>query len=141
MTSTPAPHKPQNPGDSEAPGASDNAVFAQLETAFGETLTGTLKRYLDSSNELCERLQDASACAHWQEAVRVAILIGEEADALGFHRVATAARSFADATYHADRPHQLRNGAQLVVFEYERFRLALEARFTGLVASEQRSVA
>jgi len=125
----------------DAPGASDHAVFAQLETAFGGALKDVLARYLAISDGLCQRLQDASGCAHWQEAVRVALQIGHEADELGFHRVAQAARGFADAAYHADDAHSLRNGAQTVVFEYERFRLALEMRFPDQVASDIASVA
>ena len=129
------------PVESEAPGASDEAVFAQLETAFGAELKDVLARYLESSDALCQRLQDASGCAYWQEAVRVALKIGHEADEMGFHRVAMAARSFADATYHADDAHTLRNDAQTVVFEYERFRLSLEMHFPDLVASTMDSVA
>ena len=138
MTST---STDQIPAETDAPGASDEAVFAQLETTYGAELKNVLSLYLENSDALCQRLQDAAACAYWQEAVRVALKIGQEADALGFHRVATAARDFADAAYHADDAHALRNGAQTVVFEYERFRLALEMHFTDLVASTMDSVA
>ena len=129
MTSTSAA---QNPAETDAPGASDETVFAQLEAIYGAELKNVLTLYLENSDALCQHLQDAASCAYWQEAVRFALKIGHEADALGFHRVATAARGFADAAYHADDAHALRNGAQTVVFEYERFRLALAMHFPFL---------
>ena len=138
MTST---SSAENISETDAPGASDAVVFAHLEATYGAELKSVLALYLENSDALCERLQTAASCAHWQEAVRVAILIGREADALGFHPVATAARMLADAAYHADHAHRLRNDAQMVVFEYERFRLALAARFPGMVASMVVSVA
>ena len=138
MTSTSAT---QIPADSDAPGASDEAVFAELESTFGAELKNVLTLYLENSDHLCQRLQDCAACAYWQEAVRVALKIGEEADALGFHRVARAARALANSTYHAASAHNLRNDAQMVVLEYERFRLALEMHFPDLVASTMDSVA
>lgn len=138
MTSTsPA----QNPQESEAPGASDAAVFAHLEKIHGDGLKAVLARYLETSDTLCQRFQDAVECAFWQEAVRVALKIGEEADTLGFHRLATAARRLADATYHADSAPVLRNNAQLVVFEYGRFRLALAARYPEFIATVAASIA
>jgi hypothetical protein len=81
------------------------------------------------------------ACAYWQEAVRAAVEIGHKADTLGFRRIAAVARKLADATYHADAAEALRNDAQMVMLEYERFRLALEMRFPNLVASVVDSVA
>lgn len=138
MTSTPAR---ANRPDPEAPNAADAALFAMLETAFGSELPAVIARYIKNSDGLCTRLQLAAECAYWQEAVRTALKIGREADALGFRRVAKAARQFADDTYHSDSPHKLRNGAQAVVFEYERFRLALEAHFPGLVEKAADSVA
>lgn len=130
-----------NPAETDAPGASDEAIFARLESTFGAELKNVVTLYLENSDALCQRLQDASACAYWQEAVRTALEIGHAADTLGFHRVAKAARALADSTYHADTAHHLRNDAQMVVLEYERFRLALEMRFPSLVASTMDSVA
>jgi hypothetical protein len=129
------------PPETDALGESDEAVFAGLEATYRADLKNVLALYLENSDQLCQRLQDCAACAYWQEAVRVALKIGEEADALGFHRVAGAARALANSTYHADSAHNLRNDAQMVVLEYERFRLALEARFPNLVASAIESVA
>jgi len=146
MTSTSDdPNSGRGPAEADAPGASDAAVFADLEKNFGGALKTVLALYLETSNALSERLQDAMACAYWQEAVRVAIQIGDKADALGFHPVAQAAHAFAYAAYHDadddDRPHRLRSDAQMVVLEYERFRLALEMRFRDHIAPGLRSVA
>lgn len=124
----------RNLADSDALSAEDEAVFAHLQAAFGSDLKSVLILYLDSSDVLSQRLQDAMTCAHWQEAVRTAIAIGKEAETLGFHRVANAARKLADETYHAGNGHALRNDAQMVVLEYERFRLALEMHFPALLA-------
>lgn len=138
MTSTPAS---QILPEIEAVTASDAQVFARLETVFGAKLSTVLQGYLETSDQLNIRLQDAASCAHWQEAVRAALVIGEEADEMGFYRVAKTARSFADAAYSEDQAHALRNGAQMVVFEYERFRLALEMRFPNHIASSLAFVA
>ncbi len=119
----------ENPPETDALGESEEAVFAGLEATYRADLKNVLTLYLENSDQLCQRLQDCAACAYWQEAVRVALKIGEEADALGFHRVAKAARTLADSTYHADSAHSLRSDAQIVVLEYERFRVALETRF------------
>jgi hypothetical protein len=146
MTSTVAPANPgenlnQIPAEADAPGASDAVVFARLETQFGGELATALNFYLENSDALNERLEEAMACAYWQEAVRVALKLGQEADAMGFHRIAAVARALADATYHADNGSALRNEAQLVMLEYGRFRLALMARFSNLLAPVAASVA
>lgn len=120
--------------ESDAPGAADDAVFARLEADFGDELTAVLGRYLETSDVLCERLGNAMTCAYWQEAVRTALQIGREAEGLGFHRIAAAARKLANATYHADAAEDLRNDAQTVMLEYERFRLALMVRYPGFMA-------
>jgi hypothetical protein len=131
MSSTPAA---EFLPESDAPGAADDAVFARLEADFRDELTAVLGRYLETSDVLCERLGNAMNCAYWQEAVRAALEIGQEADKLGFHRVATAARKLADATYSAEDAEGLRNEAQMVMLEYERFRLALMARYPDFMA-------
>jgi hypothetical protein len=127
--------------ESDAPSAADDAVFARLEADFGDELQAVLTLYLENSDALCQRLEDAMACAYWQEAVRAAVEIGHKADTLGFRRIAAAARKLADATYSADAAEALRNDAQMVMLEYERFRLALAMRFPNLVASMVDSVA
>lgn len=126
---------------SAAPGDTDGVLFDALETTFGDALKSALNIYLATSDELCDGLQEAAACAHWQEAVRLALKIGEAADRMGFAPVMLAARAFADTAYDHATAHGMRNGAQMVVFEYERLRLALESRFPELVAPGAYSVA
>ena len=138
MTSTPAATIPV---ESDALDATDAAIFAALEANYGGELGNVLGLYCENCDDLCQRLQEAAACAHWQEAVRLGLAIGHEADSLGFHRVARVARALADETYHAGSGDRLRNDAQMVVFEYERFRLALMAQFPKLVAQLIGSVA
>ncbi len=138
MSSTSTVPNANAPG---APGEADSATFAALETAFGDTLKDLLNDYVATSDALCEALQTAAGCAHWQEAARLAIKIGAAAADMGFRPITAAARAFADATYQNTTAHGLRNGAQMVVFEYERLRLALESRFPEFVAPGAYSVA
>ena len=125
----------------DSPGQSDEVIFAALESAFGDKLSATLNDYFAVSDELCEELQDAAACAHWLEAARLASQIRIAAAELGFNTIAYAARVFADAAHTNASAHGLRNSAQTVVFEYERMRLALMARFPELVAPGAYSIA
>lgn len=127
--------------ESGVPGATDAAAFAALETAFGEELKGVLNAYVTDCDAASEQLREATACAYWQESARLALHLGHAAADLGFRSIAKAARAFADAVYQDASAHQLRNGAQTLVFEYERQRLALEARYPEFVASETASVA
>lgn len=130
-----------NSAQAGAPDEADSAAFAALETAFGETLKDLLNDYVAMSDALCEALQVAAGCAHWQEAARLALKIGAAAADMGFRPITAAARAFADATYQHTSAHEMRNGAQMVVFEYERLRLALESRFPEFVAPGAYSVA
>jgi hypothetical protein len=123
-----------------SPGETDSAAFAALETAFGDTLKDLLADYVAMSDEACEALQIAAGCAHWQEAARLALKIGAAAGDMGFRPITIAARNFADATYQNTSAHGMRNGAQMVVFEYERLRLALQSRFPDFVAAGAYSV-
>lgn len=122
-------------------GSSDEAVFAALEARFGDKLGAALNDYLKISDDLCEQLQDAAACAHWMEAARVSGRIREAADDMGFTHVVYAARAFADTAHNQAPAHGIRNSAQTVVFEYERMRLALMARYPDLVAPGAYSIA
>lgn len=130
-----------NSTEAGAPGEADSAAFAALETAFGDTLKDLLADYVTTSDALCEALQVAAGCAHWQEAARLALKIGAAAADMGFRPITIAARNFADATYQNTSAHGMRNGAQMVVFEYERLRLALGSRFPDFVAPGPYSVA
>lgn len=136
MTSTSA-----NPASPEAIYETDAAQFAALEAAHGERLKDALQQFVSTCDELCERLEAASACAHWQEAARVTLLIGEAAHELGMETVTNAAKVFADGAYHQMTAHRLRNAAQTLVFEYERLRLAMMARYPDYVAPGSYSIA
>lgn len=127
--------------ESVAPGATDGPIFAALETAFGDTLGEVLQNYVKTCDALSEKLQDASAYAYWQEAARVALEMGHSSADLGFDPVAKLARAFADLVYQDVNAHQMRNAAQTLVFEYDRVRLALGARFPEHVASDHLSIA
>lgn len=125
----------------DGPGQSDETIFAALELRFGDKLGPALNDYFAQSDELCELLQDAAACAHWMEAARLSAQMREGAAELGFTPVVYAARAFADTAHNQAPAHGLRNSAQMVVFEYERMRLALMARYPDLVAPGAYSIA
>jgi hypothetical protein len=120
--------------ESAAPGVTDDGIFARLEADFGDGLQAALGRYLETCDALCLRLEEVMSYAYWQEAARIALKIGHEANALGFHHIAAAARKLADAAYRADNALALRNDAQTVLLEYGRFRLALMARYPAFMA-------
>jgi hypothetical protein len=136
MTST---STAQNPRPADA--ASDDAVFAALESGFQDTLPIILDSFVGISDPACARLEDCIACAFWQEAVRLALKIGQEAERLGFTQIEAAARSFAYAAYHADTRDNLKHEGTVVVVEYHRIRLALMARYRDFLAPGTASVA
>lgn len=121
--------------------AADLRVFAALETAFGDTLWPLLRAYLHDGNAASEKLQAAVACTHWQEAVRLAREIAVMAADLDFRAVEKAAHDFAASVYEANTAHRRRNGAQMLVFEFERSCLLLESRWPGLMETAGTSVA
>ncbi len=125
----------------EYPGDTDAALFDALETTCGDRLGDALQRFVTNCDALSEALQEASACAHWQEAARLTLEICDAANELGMEPIVVAARAFADAAYHQTSPHRLRNSAQNLVFEYERMRLALMARYPEFVAPGAFSIA
>ncbi len=139
MTSTSTAPTQLAPGTS--PGSSDDAIFAALEIKFGDKLGAALNDYFSHTDELCELLQDAAACAHWMEAARLAAQIRIGAEALGFSPIIYAAHVFADTAHNNASAHGLRNAAQTVVFEYERMRLAVMARFPDAIAPGDYSIA
>lgn len=94
----------------------------------------SLTFFLSTGDDISERLQQATACAFWQEAVRLGLKLGEMAAKWDDTGVGEAAHKFAHAAYHGGSIHDLRNGAQMVVFEYERLRLTLAAQYPELVA-------
>jgi signal transduction histidine kinase/HPt (histidine-containing phosphotransfer) domain-containing protein len=126
-----APERP--PADSVA--AIDSTTFAALEKSVGvPALVEILKSYIDSAERLCSALGDASNDSNWQEAVRLAQDIAGSAGGLGLTAMTTAARGFAQAARDGADPHDLRNTAQLIVWEHERVRRSLANLYPDLVA-------
>lgn len=116
--------------------------FAILETAFGDTLWEVLRAYIRIGSDACEKLQEATACSHWQEAVRQSLKIASTAADLDFRAVTEAARAFAASVYEGNTSgHVRRNAAQRAVFEFERSCLALESHYPGLAATDETSIA
>lgn len=126
-----APEPP--PADSVA--AIDPDAFAALEKSVGvKTLLEILKSYIESAEQLCQALGEASDDANWQEAVRLAQDIAGSAGGLGLTAMTAAARGFAQAARDGASPHELRNTAQLIVWEHERVRRSLANLYPDLVA-------
>jgi signal transduction histidine kinase/HPt (histidine-containing phosphotransfer) domain-containing protein len=126
-----APEPP--PPDSVA--AIDPDAFSQLEKSVGiVTLIEILKSYIESAERLCRALGEASDEANWQEAVRLAQDIAGSAGGLGLTAMTAAARGFAQAARDGASPHELRNTAQLIVWEHERVRRSLGNLYPDLVA-------
>ena len=114
--------------------ASDVAVLATLNASLGaKTLGAVLKDHLADVDRLCEKLQTAGRRGQWATAAELAIDIADVSANLGFRSLTNAARSFAAATSEKVDVHTLRNGAQMVVFEYERLRLGIAVEFPDLL--------
>lgn len=131
MTSTPSPLK-IIPLLALTP--AERSFFAALETAFGDTLWDILRSYLAAGERASEKMQEAVSCAHWQEAVRQAKILEAAAHDLDFRGLIEAVRAFAAGVYNAKASgHRLRNGAQMVIMEFERSQLLIQSRYPGLV--------
>jgi signal transduction histidine kinase/HPt (histidine-containing phosphotransfer) domain-containing protein len=121
------------PQDSMA--AIDPATFAALEKSVGiETLVEILKSYIDSAEQLCRALGEASNDENWQGAVRLAQDIAGSAGGLGLTAMTAAARGFAQAAREGASSHDLRNTAQLIVWEHDRVRRSLANLYPELAA-------
>ncbi len=129
------------PAPADHPGDTDAALFGALEATYGDGLGTTLQDFVARCDALSEAVQEAAADAHWQETARLTLQLGEAAQELGLEPIAAAARAFANAAYDQTSPHRLRNSAQTVVFEYERMRLALMAKYPEFVAPGAFSIA
>lgn len=121
--------------------AADLRNFTILETAFGDALWEVLRAYMRIGEQACEKLQEATACAHWQEAVRLALKIASTAADLDLRPVTDAARAFTTAVYEDNTAHTRRNAAQMVVLEFEKSCLMLASRYPGLVETGGTSIA
>ncbi|HVU21938.1 MAG TPA: ATP-binding protein [Rhizomicrobium sp.] len=116
--------------------AIDTAAFAALEKSVGvATLVEILRSYIESAEQLCRALGDASDDANWQEATRLAQDIAGSAGSLGLTAMTAAARGFAQSAREGASSHELRNTAQLIVWEHERVRRSLTNLYPDLIAS------
>ena len=114
--------------------ARDLATVAALHASQGEQmLKDVLQMHFARADELCEELQAASRRSEWHRAAGLALQLAAKTAGLGFHAVTSAARSFALAAQDDVDAHTLRNGAQLVVFEHERLRLAIIIEYPELL--------
>ena len=126
-----APEPP--PPDSVA--AIDPDAFAALEKSVGfQTLIEILKSYIGEAEKLCRALGEASDDANWQEATRLAQDIAGSAGALGLTAMTAAARGFTQQARDGAAGHELRNTAQLIVWEHDRVRRSLANLYPDLVA-------
>ena len=113
----------------------DPAAFAALEKSFGAaTLLDILKSYIDSAERLCRALGEASNGANWREATRLAQDIAGSASGLGLTAMSTAARGFAQTVREGASPDELRNTAQLILWEHQRVRRSLANLYPDLAA-------
>ncbi len=83
-------------------------------------LVEILKSYIESAEKLCRALGEASDDANWQEAVRLAQDIAGSAGGLGLTAMTAAARGFAQQAREGASSQELRNTAELIVWEHER---------------------
>ncbi len=123
------------PPPPESTAAIDASAFAALEKSVGlPTLLEILKSYIESAEKLCSALGEASDDANWQEAVRLAQDIAGSAGGLGLTAMTAAARGFAQAARDGASAHELRNTAQLIVWEHERVRRSLTNLYPDIAA-------
>jgi signal transduction histidine kinase/HPt (histidine-containing phosphotransfer) domain-containing protein len=113
----------------------DPSAFADLEKSVGAaTLVEILKSYIASAEGLCRALGEASTAARWEDATRLAQDIAGSAGGLGLTAMTAAARGFAQAARDGATPHDLRNTAQLIMWEHERVRRSLINLYPDLAA-------
>jgi signal transduction histidine kinase len=125
---------PERPPSGSA-AAIDPQAFADLEESFGiAKLVEILKSYIASAEGLCRALGEASQKANWEEATRLAQDIAGSAGGLGLTAMTAAARGFAQAARDGASTHELRNTAQLIVWEHERVRRSLINLYPDLAA-------
>jgi len=123
------------PPPPESAAAIDPSEFAALERSLGATtLIEILRSYITAAEDLCRALGTASDNANWEEAVRLAQDIAGSAGGLGLAAMTAAARGFAQAARDGAAPHELRNTAQLIVWEHERVRRSLTNLYPELAA-------
>ncbi len=115
--------------------AIDAAAFAELENSLGiKTLLEILKSYIESAEQLCRSLSQASDEMNWPEASRLAQDIAGSAGGLGLAAMTAAARGFSQQAREGAPVQDLRETAQTIVWEHERVRRALANLYPDLAA-------
>jgi signal transduction histidine kinase/HPt (histidine-containing phosphotransfer) domain-containing protein len=131
----PAARQALEPPPTDSAAAIDPAAFASLEKSIGvQTLLDVLRSYIESAEKLCRALGEASHRDDWPEAARLAQDLAGSAGGLGLLAITAAARGFAQAARDGADPHDLRNTAQLIVWEHERVRRSLVHLYPELAA-------
>jgi HPt (histidine-containing phosphotransfer) domain-containing protein len=113
----------------------DATAMAALEKSVGlKTLVEILQAYVQTSEELCRSLSNASERADWAEAARTAQDIAGSAGALGLAAMTAAARGFASAARDGENADELRSLARGLVHEHQLARRALANIYPDLAA-------
>lgn len=116
-------------------GSLDAEAIAALENSVGmKTLIDILRAYIETSEQLCRALGEASERANWDEAARVAQDIAGSAGALGLPAITASARLLANAAREGVTGTALRERASEVLKEHEHVRKALENLYPALAA-------
>ncbi len=116
-------------------GPLDSAAMTALEKSVGtKTLIEILQAYIQTAEQLCRSLGNASDTANWDEAARAAQDIAGSAGALGLTAMTASARGFASAAREGETPDDLRARAQDVIAEHAHVRRALENLYPDLAA-------
>jgi signal transduction histidine kinase/HPt (histidine-containing phosphotransfer) domain-containing protein len=119
----------------DSKGPLDAAAMTALEKSVGtKTLIEILQAYIQTAEQLCRSLGNASESANWDEAARAAQDIAGSAGALGLTAMTATARGFASAARDGETPHELRVRAQDVISEHAHVRRALENLYPDLAA-------
>jgi signal transduction histidine kinase/HPt (histidine-containing phosphotransfer) domain-containing protein len=119
----------------QATAAIDAPAFAALEKSLGlRTLIEILQSYMTTAEELCTKLEQASADENWDEAARLAQDIAGAAGGLGLAALTTAARGFTQRAREGDTGADLHDAAKSIAAEHARVSRALANLYPELAA-------
>lgn len=121
--------------ENESVAAIDAPAFAALEKSLGlGTLIEILQSYVKTAEELCGKLDSATASEKWDDATRIAQDIAGAAGGLGLAALTSAARGFTQKAREGDATQTLQGAAKAVIAEHERVRRALVNLYPDLAA-------
>jgi signal transduction histidine kinase/HPt (histidine-containing phosphotransfer) domain-containing protein len=119
----------------QATAAIDAPAFAALEKSLGlRTLIEILQSYMTTAEELCRKLDQASADEEWDDAARIAQDIAGAAGGLGLAALTTAARGFTQRAREGDTGPDLHDAAKSIAAEHARVSRALANLYPELAA-------